>query len=206
VVNAALLVVDRVGIEGLTIRALAAAVGAPPMSLYSHFKNKEALLDLMYAEVAYQLYADAEHPTWQSALEGLCHQVRGVLLQHPRWLPLLSRPALPRAVPLRERILSLMMSAGVPPEDALASMTNASLISIGLTMVELSFQRPRGTSVLADRFERLRRWAEKEPSADQQPTTRAAFAKMRRLDLAHNFSVSVSTFIKGLEARFPLQA
>jgi TetR/AcrR family tetracycline transcriptional repressor len=167
VVDAALSVVDQVGVDGLTIRAVAAVVGAPPMSLYSHFANKERLLDLMYAEVAGRLYADVEQATWQAALSALCHQVRGVLLEHPNWLPLLTRPALPLAVPLRERVLRLLTAAGLAPEEALASMTNASLISIGLVMVELAFRDAGGGSRLVTRFERLQK---AQPRTLRSPT------------------------------------
>ena len=52
VVDAALKVVDEVGVDGLTIRAVAGLVGAPPMSLYTHFDNKEGLLDFMNAEIS----------------------------------------------------------------------------------------------------------------------------------------------------------
>jgi TetR/AcrR family transcriptional regulator, tetracycline repressor protein len=203
VVDAALAVVDRVGVDGLTIRAVATAAGAPTMSLYSHFANKEELLDLMYAEVAFRLYADAEHTTWQDALAGLCHQVRQVLLAHPHWVPLLSRPALPSAVPLRERALRLMTAAGMPPEEALASLTNAALISLGLTMVELSFRDAGGASRLAKRFEHLRESAERSSSMAEHPVTRAAFARMPHFDLSRAFEAAVKTFVMGLEAKFP---
>lgn len=187
----------------MTIRAVATAVGAPPMSLYSHFANKEELLDLMYAEVAARAYADGEHSTWQVALTALCHQVRGVLLEHPHWIPLLSRPAAPLAVPLRERILLLMSAAGFAPEEALTSITNASLISFGLAMVELSFREAGGGSALTKRFERLRSWTAQTAFAKQHPVTRSAFAKMRRLDLDSTFESAIGAFVKGVEAGSP---
>jgi TetR/AcrR family transcriptional regulator, tetracycline repressor protein len=200
--SAALSVVDQVGLDGLTIRAVAAEAGVPPMSLYSHFANKDALLDLMYAEVACRLYADAEFATWQAAVEGLCHQIRRLLLEHPEWLPLLSRPAAPLAVPLRERILRLLTAAGLAPEEALASITRASLISIGLVMVELAFCEPGGDSRLAERFDRLKKAAVDDPSfAHEDPVTRSAFARMRALDLGESFARSIEIFILGLEAR-----
>lgn len=203
-VDAALRVVDQVGIDALTIRAVATAVGAPAMSLYSHFANKEELLDFMYAEVALRLYADGEHPTWQAAIRALCLQIRNILLEHPRWFPLLSRPARPMAVPLRERVLAMMANAGIPPEDALVSVTNAGLHSIGFTMVELSLRDARGASSLTKRFEALRKWTDQSAAASQHPVTRAAFARLGHLDLTKTFEVSVTTFIAGLEARFPV--
>jgi AcrR family transcriptional regulator len=202
VVDAALSVVDKVGLSSLTIRAVAAEAGVPPMSLYSHFANKEGLLDLMYAEVAYRMYADAEFETWQAAVAGLCHQVRRVLLQHPEWLPLLTRPALPLAVPLRERVIALLTAAGLAPEHALACLINASLMSIGLVMVEVAFSDARGGSRLVTRFERLQKAAAEDLSfANSDPATRAAFTKMPKLGLDHVFAGSLSTFIMGLEAR-----
>jgi AcrR family transcriptional regulator len=202
IVSAALSVVDKFGLERVTIRAVAAEVGVPPMSLYSHFANKEELLDLMYAEVAYRLYTDIECETWQAAMTGLCNQVRRVLLEHPAWLPLLSRPAMPLAVPLRERVLRLLTAAGLAPEEALASMTQASLMAIGLVMVELAFREAAGGSHLITRFERLKKAATENPSfANDNPVTRAAFTRMRKLDLSQNFAGSLSTFIMGLEGR-----
>ncbi|WP_418605251.1 TetR/AcrR family transcriptional regulator [Georgenia sp. SUBG003] len=36
---------DENGIDGLTMRSLAAALGVKPMSLYHHVPNKSAILD-----------------------------------------------------------------------------------------------------------------------------------------------------------------
>src|ERR1700753_1666688 len=83
VTDAALVILDRSGVDGLTIRAVARQVGAPPMSLYSHFENKEQLLDLMYAEIVRRMYPDQGHGTWQSELFALCQHIRALLLEHP---------------------------------------------------------------------------------------------------------------------------
>lgn len=60
VVDAALAVADQVGIDRLTIRAVAKLADVPTMSLYSHFSSKDELLDLMHAEVTQRLFSD-EH-------------------------------------------------------------------------------------------------------------------------------------------------
>ena len=198
--DAALAVVDDVGVDCLTIRAIAHRLSIPPMSLYTHFANKEELLNLMYAEIAFRIYADAEHQTWQDALRALCFQVRDGLLAHPKWIPLLTRPAIPLAVPLRERILTLMGAAGIPADGAISSVTHAALWALGLTMVELSFQKPDGASSLTDRLEGMREWS--AGSATQEAVTRSAFEKMRPLAFNDTFSELVSVFVVGHEARF----
>ncbi len=88
VVNAALSLLDKRGVERFTVRALARVVDVPPMSLYTHFANKEELLDLMYTEVSLRIYADEQHPTWQTELFALSKRVLRTLGDHPRWIDL----------------------------------------------------------------------------------------------------------------------
>jgi AcrR family transcriptional regulator len=54
VVRTALRVLDEVGIEGLTLRKIAAALDVQAPALYWHFKNKQELLD----EMATTVFAD----------------------------------------------------------------------------------------------------------------------------------------------------
>lgn len=201
VVNAALDIVDREGIDGLTIRAVGSAVGAPPMSLYTHFTNKEELLDLMYAEVARRLYADAGNTTWQAELSALTKHMRQTLLAHPGWTPLLSRPAPAMSVNVRERILKLMVEAGIPSVVALQALTSAIVNGIGLVLVEVTFREPDGGSSFARRFERTRDLFEKESGPGSEPTSREAFAKVRQLDFDEIYRFTIETIIDGLEAQ-----
>jgi AcrR family transcriptional regulator len=199
-VDAALAVVDKCGVEGVTIRAVARAVGAPPMSLYRHFASKEELLDLMYGELARRLYADAAQSTWQAELFFLCHQVRHVLTAHPRWAALLSRPASPMAVPLRERLLKLMVGDGMSTGNAFAALSAAILTSIGLALVDITLNGPDGQSSVAKRFERLKAWVESSSDA-QDPITRSAISRLPRFDMNDNFTFAVRALIVGLESK-----
>src|SRR4051812_6220593 len=189
VVNAALDVVDRVGGDALTIRAVAAAVGAPPMSLYTHFANKEELLDLMYAEMAQRLYADPGQDTWEAQLFALASQVRRTLLEHPHWAVLLSRPAQPMSVGMREHVLKLMTNAGMTPGDALRAFSSVIMVTIGLAFVELTFQDPDGASSFSRRFDRAREWFERADRSE--PTTRQAFAAAKRFDFGETFELTL---------------
>jgi AcrR family transcriptional regulator len=201
VVNAALDVVDRVGVAALTIRAVARRAGAPPMSLYTHFANKEELLDLMYGEVSRRLYADTGHDTWQEELLALVHQVRRGLLEHPRWTPLLSRPAPPLAVASRERLLRMLTDDGMSPELALRTMSSAVLSAVGLALVELTFREPEGESTFGKRFDRLKTWLENDVPQPESAATRAAFSSMARLDLTETFGFAMQSLVDGANAR-----
>src|SRR5689334_14514452 len=184
VLSAALAIVDRAGIDGLTIRAVARQVGAPPMSLYSHFSNKEELLDLMYGEIVRRMYIDQGLPTWQEELFALCKHIRSVLLEHPRWTPLLARPVSPVSVPVRERILALMAKGGMAPELAFTALSGAALSSMGFVLTELTLRNSQGTTDVEQRYARIRNWA--STSADA-PATRAGTAARSKLDLERVF-------------------
>ena len=206
VVNAALAVVDEVGFDDLTIRAVATAVNAPPMSLYTHFANKEELLDLMYLEVSHRLYPDSGEATWQAELFALGRHVRKTLLAHPRWTPILSRPAPtppPTRASARERLLSLMVAAGMSPAAALSGMSSAVLGTIGFVLLEVTFQGNDGESTLGRRFQGLKAWFDEHQLPEVEPTTRAALARAPSFEMGAAHDSLLQTLIAGLEPRTP---
>lgn len=198
VVNAALNVADRNGLEGLTIRGVAEEVAAPPMSLYVHFANKNQLLDLMYAEVARRMYADEGLPTWQSELFRLCHRVRDILTEHPNWAALLSRPAT-AAVPVRERVLALMVGDGMSEPHAFKALSGILLTAIGIVLAELAMRSPDGTSAIEVRFERMKQILEDLPG-DEHARTRVAMQSLEHFNLGDTFSFTVGALISGVSA------
>jgi AcrR family transcriptional regulator len=81
VVAAAITVADAEGLDALTMRRLAAELGAGVMSLYTYVRDKDDLVDLMVDQVS------AYEPTAEPAdlLALVCWQ-RDLMLRHP-WLP-----------------------------------------------------------------------------------------------------------------------
>jgi len=199
VVNAGLAVVDQVGVEGLTMRAVAQLAAAPTMSLYSHFKNKHELLDLMYVEVARRMYAYQGCPTWQAELVALAQRVHSLLSKHPNFAPLLSRPVPPLDITLREEVLKLMVADGMTPRDAFLALSTVALTSVGLVLVKRVLEGPsEGESGLSQRFALLKEWVETAPAGS---TTQAALAEMAEFELDGTFRFAVQALIAGLEAK-----
>jgi AcrR family transcriptional regulator len=197
VVFAALAVVDRVGCHSLTIRAVARQVGAPPMSLYTHFANKDELLDLMYAEVIRHLYSDERHETWQEELLALCRRIYATLIQHPNWMPLLGRAAKSMDVPVRERLLAMMAKDEINPDLAFSMMTSAAVSTMGFVLAQLTFRDPAsGQSRMAQRIDALREWAE---NAEGAPLTREAVITKGEFDMPDMFERTAIALLKGYE-------
>jgi AcrR family transcriptional regulator len=203
IVGAALAVIDTVGVDRLTIRSVAKLAGAPPMSLYTHFSNKQELLDLVYTELTRRLYGDPSTSTrWQDALLELSRHARSVLIEHPRWISILSRPSAQTAVPSRERVLKQMVDDGLTPEGAMAALASVMMTTVGLVLVDVTLREPDGQAAMSKRFDRLRAWAEAEQGNDS-PVTRAAASRLRRLNLEENFLLAMRSMIAGLDANRP---
>jgi AcrR family transcriptional regulator len=88
VVAAAIELADRDGIESISMRRLAQELGVEAMSLYTHVRNKEDLLDGMVDAVIGMIPvdADADAADWRTSLRRMALSARGVMLRHP-WAP-----------------------------------------------------------------------------------------------------------------------
>ncbi|MEU7904414.1 TetR/AcrR family transcriptional regulator [Actinoplanes sp. NPDC049118] len=81
VVAAAIAVADAEGLDALTMRRLAAELGAGVMSLYTYVRDKEELLDLMVEQVG-----EFDQALGGDDLLGLVRWQRALMLRHP-WMP-----------------------------------------------------------------------------------------------------------------------
>ncbi|ARH93766.1 TetR/AcrR family transcriptional regulator [Streptomyces sp. MOE7] len=83
---AAVALADAEGLEAVTMRRVAAEVGAGVMSLYSYAPDKETLLELMVDHVSGELPAPARTGDWRTDLKAIGHLQRDLMLRHT-WLP-----------------------------------------------------------------------------------------------------------------------
>ncbi len=97
VIREALRIVDSEGLEALSMRKLARALGIEAMSLYHHFPSKEAILDALAGSIAQDMRLPETLPDdWVELLVEMVDAFRQVLLAHPNALPVLvTRPLSP---------------------------------------------------------------------------------------------------------------
>lgn len=100
VVDGAVDLADRDGIESVSMRRLADELGIEAMSLYTHVGNKDDLLDAMVDAVISEIPIDPDKAGWKASLRRTILGARAVLLRHP-WAPRVieSRSAPGPAVP-----------------------------------------------------------------------------------------------------------
>ena len=89
VLRAAIKLADKQGIESLSMRKLAQALGVEAMSLYNHVANKEDVLDGIVDIVVEEIEVPAiGTDDWQAAMRQRATSAHSVLLRHP-WVSML---------------------------------------------------------------------------------------------------------------------
>jgi AcrR family transcriptional regulator len=83
-VGAAMALADVAGLESVTMRAVAEALGVEAMSLYHHVPNKDAILDGMVDLVFAEVPSPSASEPWRAAMRRRALDVRAMLLRH-RW-------------------------------------------------------------------------------------------------------------------------
>ncbi len=127
VLSTALEIIDRDGVEGLSMRRLGQALGRDPMSLYRYAPTKAALLDGVAELVLDHLTLDTTDDDWAGQLRAVARAFRALALAHPHVVPLLVTRPLSTPLALRppgtlrplEACLELLTRAGFTDVDAL---------------------------------------------------------------------------------------
>jgi TetR/AcrR family transcriptional regulator, tetracycline repressor protein len=142
VVRAALRLLDEVGLDGLTLRCLAAELGVKAPALYWHFANKQDLLDHMAHVMAqpwmHTVSTTAAGRPWEDWLTEVARTYRTLLLSHRDGARLAAstRP-LPDSLPLLDGcIAAFQQAAGCGPGQALRCLITITTFVRGFVLDE----------------------------------------------------------------------
>jgi len=138
ILAAALDIVDREGVDGLSIRRLGARLRVNGVSLYYHFSSKTEILDCLVAEVMRGVDLAPEERRWPVRLRRIHVSLREALLSHPNLLPVaVTRPYnTPEAVAVSEAVLETLLRAGFAPDAALDAFNSLRAFVIGSALCE----------------------------------------------------------------------
>ncbi|WP_327287442.1 TetR/AcrR family transcriptional regulator [Streptomyces sp. NBC_01198] len=120
ILDAAVALADERGLAGVSMRAVATAVGVTPMALYPHVGDKAGLLDAMLGRLLSTVRQGApemaDAADWRTRMRAFATAARGLAAGHPWAASLLfSRPAVaPDAVALVDLFYRALLDAGVP--------------------------------------------------------------------------------------------
>lgn len=144
VVDAALRLLDETGLDGLTLRRIAAELDVKAPALYWHFANKQALLDEMATEMLRRMYAGpvAVPEGWQEAITATCRTLRTALLGYRDGAKVFSGTRLTDYGHSegQEALLGAFRRAGFELADAVLAFTTAYAFTIGFVIEEQAVQ------------------------------------------------------------------
>ncbi|WP_079026103.1 TetR/AcrR family transcriptional regulator [Streptomyces yangpuensis] len=135
IVEAAGALVDAEGLEAVSTRRLAAALGVSGPSLYNHFRTKDEILDAVADAVSSRVdlsmfegvgagggagSGGGGGQDWRCALQAWAHSYRDALADHPNIVPVLARGPgrRPAALRVADAVFGAMTAAGWPAAHA----------------------------------------------------------------------------------------
>ncbi|MFD7131319.1 TetR/AcrR family transcriptional regulator [Streptomyces sp. NPDC059894] len=141
VADTALRLLDEVGLEGLTLRAIARELDVKAPALYWHFKDKQALLDEMATEMYRRMAAAMPldpGDTWRERLLKANRGLRTALLGYRDGAKVFSGTRFTGVehAEQMEGVLSLLTAAGFPFDRAVRATSTTYLYTLGFVTEE----------------------------------------------------------------------
>ncbi|MET7426258.1 TetR/AcrR family transcriptional regulator [Dactylosporangium sp. NPDC005555] len=209
VIETALRLVDKDGLDALSMRRVAQELGTGPASLYAYFANKEELLEQLLDRVIGEIPppvapAPARQGDWAAVVKRSCWDSRAVFLAH-RDLVKVARaniPTGPNSLRYTEAMLAVLRGAGIPDRIAAWGMDQMSLVIVA-DAVESAIHVSHGRQTEADAEPYLAQVREYYGSlpADRFPNLVAMAPAMTEGSGDERFAFAIDLMVDGL-ARF----
>ncbi len=148
IVQATLQLIDREGVDAVSLRAVARTLGVDAKSLYNHVDGKDGLLDV----VAEHLLASIAIPTVTgdpfTDLRSIAHAFRNNALEHPSAAPLVLTRQMTsvRGLAPVDAILGILRNVGLPPDEAVHTLRFLVATVIGTLLREVHAGPTFGTT------------------------------------------------------------
>jgi AcrR family transcriptional regulator len=187
--DAALEIIDRDGLSGLSMRKLAVALGVQAASLYSHVATKDELLHTVANDLAEQVDVTGfDGDDWRAALSTWARSYRAVLAAHPNFVPFLAYGPSRREASLRmaDAVHGTLVRAGWPPRYATMIGASTKYLVVGAAMGSFSRGFEDDVRVYLDRY----------PNLSQAHKLRQYADEIDR----DSFELALSAFLDGLVA------
>jgi AcrR family transcriptional regulator len=196
ILEAALELINRDGLQGFSMRKLGDALGVKAMSIYSHIPSKEDILDGVL-EVLYQRmqYPHELHQSPRMQLEQLAHAFRNLLRAYPNVLPLVAtRPLRTQSgLSFIESILEIIQRAGIREENAIYTLNCLAGYVIGHALLDVGSVPMKGVEKETTGTLNLEQLPE-----SQFPNLHLVTPKLARRNPDEEFNFGLNALLNGL--------
>lgn len=208
IVDAAFVVLDREGYDGLSMRQVATQLGVAVSALYAHVTSKDELLEHMYTRLftGYEV-PEPDPANWREQVKDFAMHGRARLLQHRDMarISMAHVPFTPELLPHVERILAIFRQAGLPDEVAAAAGDMISTFMDGFAFEETMWEERRRNADAASWDEMrvtLKRYFDALPP-ERFPNLIALSDAMFRDTNDARFELGIDIILRGLASYIP---
>ncbi|HEX5014493.1 MAG TPA: TetR/AcrR family transcriptional regulator C-terminal domain-containing protein [Candidatus Limnocylindrales bacterium] len=209
IVAAAIDLVDREGLDALSMRRLGTELNVGATTLYWHVKNKDELLDLAIDHILGAIPAPDPALSWREQLRRLAVDTRRVLIRHRNLIMVLAtRPTTgPNAIASIDRLFGVVRRAGFEGRAlvlaALALLNYASGYSVleaaGLSVFGSDVDEATVRQRLRENSEQVMAFIETLPDG-QFPDLQLVARNLLETDDDARFAYGLERLLDGLEA------
>jgi len=204
IVDAALRVLDREGMDGLSMRQVAVELGTGAASLYWHVRNKEHLLQLLFERATEDVVLPEPDPSrWQEQVKQLGRDMLATMKKH-RDIARLSLgriPAGPTIAMYTEWLFSLLRPVGIP-DRVIAYLADFAGLYIGAYAFEesLGLFSPTGEDLPPEQIVAMLRDYTMSLPADRFPNTLSAVDQLFGGTPEDRFEFGLDLIVRALES------
>ncbi|GAB3429123.1 TetR/AcrR family transcriptional regulator [Actinophytocola sediminis] len=201
IVRTAIELADADGLDAVSLRKVATALGVGPMRLYGYIASKEELLDLMVDAVHAEIRPAGEG--WRDVLRSLAEATRHAAHEH-EWLADLlgGRPQLgPHALATGEAVMAALDGVHVDLVMPVVAAVNA--YAIGAVRREIAERRAeRATGMDEQRWQRtLGPYLQRTFATGRFPAVATVVRDAAHLDADQTFHTGLDFLLDGIAAR-----
>lgn len=202
IVDTALGLLEKEGIDALSMRRVAQALNTGPASLYAHVRNRDELCELMFDRILGEIDFQPPDPgRWRAQLKQLCFDQVAAMVKYPGIASVVMNamiPLGPNALRHGEAMLAILRSGGLSERQAAWAFDALGLYAKAYA-AEVASWRDGAEEELAERGRQMAEYMRSLPAGTFSnlmaigPLFSAETARER-------FEFAIDTFIAGLDA------
>ncbi len=202
ILDVALSLVDREGIEAFSMRRLAKELGVDPMAVYYHVPNKRGLLTQLikkvFSEMRVPVSESTGHPeSWYERVRAWARAFRDLARAHPKLVPQLAaypEAAAEATLESTEELYAALEASGMPPKMIVSAVGVVVDYVNGFTLADAS----GALGEPDEQREMLTLLDARDPG--ELPAMRRTFAALASENLGTDFEFGLQVIVAGLEA------
>lgn len=143
---AALGIVDKAGVNALSMRSLAAALGTGPMTVYNYVPDKQGLEELVVAAVVAEVQVPEPTADWHHDVYAVAEAMWRGIRAHPAAIPLVltRRTSSATGFAAADALIAALERGGLTDSDRLAAFHAVLAFVVGAAQAELAGPLTRG--------------------------------------------------------------